>query len=675
MQRTSTFLLLIIGLMWLDLTISKAYFEGQILHYNPINGDFQTYNPLRRMAAGQVPGRDFQPYMGLGITYVTYLPFKLMGETFSASKFSAQLMHMWLFSLGSLVLFRLLRFNWFTAFALSFILQLYAYVASDYLYTLTMDWEIAETALPFGQTFSALSHAENSCLGVRIALPFLTAGLLLWIYRRKAKLSGDMEALIWGFIAGAQAFWSNDYGFTSMVVLSASYFLFRGRSWVVPHLIGLIIGFIALFVIATHGYPIRALTYNLGGVAKDQFWYFMLDEEGKVFSLMQYVKAKRIFLLAGISAAFVAGIFLYNWRQRKPDLRDILFFYILATSLAAGLLSTIGGGIMERYFSASLRLMPFAALFVLLKLIPVPSPRFNNFILLIAVLCGVGFYAAFQPVSIRNMQQEIEAKTEGHYFYSAWAGGYLSNSQKQEMVIQKQFKNKKVFSTYSSLMDAASGNFQPSGIDYIIHALGKENREEYLISFAQTDPDFVTTPNELWTLWEVWSRRVNWWFYREMIKKHEPAMQTVYHVVWKKRPQPLDTKKRISQVSCKVNGSSLELTDKLPAGTYYIELTVPQKTKLKKSGEPLIGNRALLVVEEESSGFNAVAGKHVAQPDIRTYNADYTLSPQLLVVEHKAGMPSTLKLRVAPKERAVLKIESCHISGVYEFPHLPRKMQ
>ena len=239
------------------------------------------------------------------------------------------------------------------------------------------------------------------------------------------------------------------------------------------------------------------------------------------------------------------------------------------------------------------------------------------------------------------------------------------------MEIAEHFKNKKIFSTYSSLMDAASGNFQPSNIDYIIHALGRENRQYYLESFAKADADYVTTPNELWTLWEVWSRRVNWWFYREMITKYEPVDQTVYHVIWKKRAQPLNIKQHIAEVSCKVNGNSLEVTDKLPAGTYYIELTVPQHTELKNSGEPVIGNRALLVVDEESSGFNAIEGKHVAQPDIRTYNADYSLSPQLLVLEHKAGNSSLLKLRVAPKERARLTINFCRVTGVYAFPFPP----
>src|ERR1022692_5034371 len=33
----------------------------------PVNGPFQLYNPLRRIAAGQVPGRDFVFFHGIGV--------------------------------------------------------------------------------------------------------------------------------------------------------------------------------------------------------------------------------------------------------------------------------------------------------------------------------------------------------------------------------------------------------------------------------------------------------------------------------------------------------------------------------------------------------------------------------------------------------------------------------
>ncbi len=670
MQRASTIFMLLIGLMWLDLTISKSVFESQLLHYNPINGDFQTYNPLRRMAAGEGAGKDFQPYMGLGITYVTYIPFKLMGETFAASKFSAQLMHMWLFGIGSFVLFLLLRFKWQTAFSLAFLTQLYAILCTDYLGLFQMNWQIAETALPFAQTFKALSQAENSCLGIRVALPLLTAGLLLSIYRRYPNLSGNKEAIIWGVIAGAQFSWSNDYGITSMLVLSFCYIVFRSRTWKEKwvHLVALIFGGAVIFTLATHGHPLKALSYNFGGVAKDQFWYFMLDDVGKVFSLVQYVQAKRIFILAGISASFAVAVFAYCLRTKKTDLRDILFLYVLGCSLAAGLLSTIGGGIMERYFSASLRLLPFAGLWVILKVLSQWERTGVRALPLATAIIGIAFHITFNPISFWNVDKEIGLRTKDHYFYSEWAGGYLPNSQKKEIELAKKMEGKTVFSTYSSLMDAASGNFQPSGIDYIIHALGRENRAHYLRVFAASNPDYVTTPNELWTLWEVWSRRVNWWFYREMIAKYRPIDATEYHVVWQKRSRPLDVTSQVNKATCSIRNNQLHVTDRLQNGTYYIELQVGFHVDLKSSGVPLIGNRALLTIEEQSSGFNAVMGKHIAQPDIRTYNADYTLNPQYIVVEHVAGKPSDIYLHIAPKERATLSIDSCTINRIYAFP-------
>lgn len=39
------------------------------LTYNITNGDFQNYNPVRRMLAGQVPYRDFTVYLGVGELY------------------------------------------------------------------------------------------------------------------------------------------------------------------------------------------------------------------------------------------------------------------------------------------------------------------------------------------------------------------------------------------------------------------------------------------------------------------------------------------------------------------------------------------------------------------------------------------------------------------------------
>ena len=51
-----------------------------------INGDFQTYNVLRRFLDGQVPYRDFSNYLGMGVLWANF-PFLLLHNTFTASLF------------------------------------------------------------------------------------------------------------------------------------------------------------------------------------------------------------------------------------------------------------------------------------------------------------------------------------------------------------------------------------------------------------------------------------------------------------------------------------------------------------------------------------------------------------------------------------------------------------
>ena len=54
--------------------------------FTAVNGDFQTYNVLRRFLDGQVPYRDFTNYLGMGVLWLN-TPFLLLHNTFTASLF------------------------------------------------------------------------------------------------------------------------------------------------------------------------------------------------------------------------------------------------------------------------------------------------------------------------------------------------------------------------------------------------------------------------------------------------------------------------------------------------------------------------------------------------------------------------------------------------------------
>ena len=55
---------------------------------DPIDGAFQIFDPLRRIAAGQIPGVDFQFYHGILVPFVHYPLFALLGKTIFASELS-----------------------------------------------------------------------------------------------------------------------------------------------------------------------------------------------------------------------------------------------------------------------------------------------------------------------------------------------------------------------------------------------------------------------------------------------------------------------------------------------------------------------------------------------------------------------------------------------------------
>lgn len=57
-----------------------------------LDGAFQTASGLFRLDSGQFPGKDFFPYLGVGVILALYPAFKIFGSDLSASDFSAHFM-------------------------------------------------------------------------------------------------------------------------------------------------------------------------------------------------------------------------------------------------------------------------------------------------------------------------------------------------------------------------------------------------------------------------------------------------------------------------------------------------------------------------------------------------------------------------------------------------------
>ena len=89
-----------------------------------------------------------------------------------------------------------------------------------------------------------------------------------------------------------------------------------------------------------------------------------------------------------------------------------------------------------------------------------------------------------------------------------------------------------LFSTYATALDDMLGNFQPTGCDYIIHALGDTPFEDYLKNFTENQYDFVQTTNYTVWPWEPWANGVSWPFYRELYADYALHSDHSFWTLW-----------------------------------------------------------------------------------------------------------------------------------------------
>jgi hypothetical protein len=96
-----------------------------------------------------------------------------------------------------------------------------------------------------------------------------------------------------------------------------------------------------------------------------------------------------------------------------------------------------------------------------------------------------------------------------------------------------------LWSTYASLVEDRHGLFHPS-FDFIIHALGPDNRAEYAATFVRTKPDLVQTLAATYTGYEEWLSAHHWNFYRPLLRDYQISAVGPWSYFWTRAPQPFD---------------------------------------------------------------------------------------------------------------------------------------
>ncbi len=513
--------------------------------------------------------------------------------------------------------------------------------------------------------FWEIAGPGNSNLGMRSALPFITSWIVLGLfhqYRNKTQIFYCFT----GCLIGIQPLWSNDYGIPSSIALITIIIidLFKQQANKITKVILLFtstaIAFFTAASLLTGENAINWLNANFSGVATDQFWYFVwYKDKNKIFSLSDLFSTPLLYL-------YIASLLLIIWHIliKKYSVKHLLLFYVGSTVVMAGMLSSLGGTVSMRYYLTSI-LTSFFTIplaihlsFPSLKLTKFNSikklPLIPTFLILYIPVLLINTMPIYLLASNRIWVEELGGGLPNKWQHSI----QIARNLKQEL--KNELPTKKILSTYSSGMDVIAGAFNPTGIDYIIHALGTQARDRYVESFLSSQPKYITTLRENYTAWENWVRRTNWWFYREFVRDYRPVEATFYNIIWQRLDSP--KKSVYPPVVCNVNRESKNKTiisvstDKQEnKQIYYAELGLKYHLEVTPSGIPLIGNRGLVNATEKKTALTL--------PIAKTTNRSYGMPPSAdnwyVPIDHQLGTTSVLELQAYPANRANLVVESC----------------
>lgn len=584
-------------------SLSLACERTVVCSYVSVNGDFQSYNVFRRMLAGQTPYLDFANYIGMAPVWLNLPLVALLGGKFSASLFVTSFTSNLLFSLSVLVIFYLATGSPELSMAVS---ALCSKLASTRLLTL-----LGGPGRTLDELFTQLYTPSNSMRVARCFLPFALVLLALMA----EKLTGT-NLLQWlarpagcgavGLVLGLFLPWSSDYGLACIatgVVLAVLVHLLcrKPKSWLsktakrpaaLPCL-GLLLagcgaGAILSSFLVTGGHP-AAFWQALGAVGSAQYYYFAGCDGLPVLVYL---------FRCGEFWAWAAAICLFlvpaTVRLAKGTLssRGVLLYYAMAAQLCgtlAYLLSGSGYHFKEALVVYTVLLWLALGAAGLLKLLNGQTVQRAVRYGALGLVCLAGLWLGGDGAL--RMLGRTETPQTGAYIEAL--GGYNENTGAL-VDAAHLVDDEEVFSVYATGLETVLGQFQPTGYDYIIHALGTDARRQYVEGFEAGEYRWVQTP--AYPV-ENWLTGQNWPFYRLVYRNYQKVYRTEYSWLWERvGDQTLPAAVEVSVVPHEQGGVTLVCTADGPVnGIAEVQLDYSTSFAGPAAAALCLGRRAVTV--------------------------------------------------------------------------------
>ena len=545
-------LYIIIFLASIYLIFTTAYFilsgvsNGLNMDTYAADGTFQLYNPMRRLLAGEIIGKDFPFFHGVGVPLLHFPLFYLLGHNVFAADATKWLVSPLLFLATSFVFFWAFFRKVGHSLIATALLTIIALVCIDVVWP------------------------GNSLIGIRTTLPFIVAAFMLWRPRWAVNIRQQSIPLFHPFVAllltlaiacGTEQGLAAIIAYLMIETIRAMRSATPLKQWwwrVALKTFGVIAAIHVVLSILTLGHAGDALHYALVDIPKDQGWYFGAPPNGYLaWNTLWYLFDTPVRVYMWPIIILGALIWFAGRRFNLVHARETYVFSFLTTyGVVVFFASALGYWApnaqlipLTRAFGAILVAIIIRAALQYLSTLQLKNKKWRKYIslrfALYAILfAGLSWYSvsAYRQVNAFHIVEVLKTVRLARH---APDGTYISPFWRQRIEDFQPYipQGATIWSTYTGLYDSMRGQLNGStgGEDYIIHALGPERRKQYSDDFIKQKPEYAITLRPVYFPYEEWLWDRHWDFYDQLFENYTIIKDNGSHILWKRN----DTAKTI----------------------------------------------------------------------------------------------------------------------------------
>jgi len=461
------------------------------------DGPYQTLNWISRIKEGQVPGRDFDVFHGVGVLWV---------HAILAVPFGSVRGLIWVHYLGSLFLQWLLWNFVLKSTGRPWKRASLESAAVCGIMNLTM-------GIPLGNV-SILVSGGNSMVGARVALPLICLFIAQRMIRPLEKGGGLRSGVFMGAAAGAGAWFATDQAPASLImgivisvsvvgsasVGSRSLRLICSFSAIVMVVAMAMFTYLLLLWLTTGGSVEACLTYWWSVLPQVQFWYFGGAPNAYFHDIRDLLNPTILVLL---SASL--GLHWIGWKLRYHEQVPLRLGLI-----AYGLVSLLPlMGMLFPHYISGLWCTGLVGLLTARR-----PDRLVDFLLsrasLRAIKISLGLICAVLSVRAAQVQWKHKSRCLSPDMLPLRLSGAISEGDssavpdvvRTESMAHPSSNTLRAF--YRGVPEIILRQPGVGRFDYIIHALGDQQHREYIQALKSSPPLYLRVPCQKSYLYSQW---------------------------------------------------------------------------------------------------------------------------------------------------------------------------